>query len=212
MNFRITRRTFGIAAAGCVSAGALAAQEQDSVPAQEGPKPYEAEFTRDYEPPKFKLKWDKPQINREMATDFILFAHSDLKMVKKLLDKEPALLNAAMDWGKGDWETALGGASHMGRKDIAKFLLSRGARVDIFAATMLGMLDSVKEMLTFEPKLIDLRGPHGFDLHWHAQVGQDEAKPVLDYLQSIKKKKLRNIPFLKKKKVEGSKKVGSESK
>ena len=201
MNSRITRRTFGIAATGLVSTGALAACQQEE---KEVPKPYEAEFTRDYEPPKFKLKWDKPQVNRELASDFIIYAHSDLKMTQKLLDKEPALLNATMDWGKGDWETALGGASHMGRKDIAKFLISRGARVDIFAATMLGMLESVEEMLKFEPKLIDLRGPHGFDLHWHAQAGQEDAKPVLDFLQTIKKKELRELPFLKRRKKEGS--------
>lgn len=198
MNSRISRRTFGVATAGLVAAATVSADDKDADAKTDGPKPFEAEFTRDYEPPKFKLKWDKPQINREMATDFILFAHADLKMTQKLLDKEPALLNATMDWGKGDWETALGGASHMGRKDIAKMLISRGARVDIFAATMLGMLDTVKEMLTFEPKLIDLKGPHGFDLHWHAQCGQDDAKPVLDYLQSIKEKELRQIPFLKK--------------
>lgn len=202
MNSRVTRRTFGIATAGLISAGTLLADDKKSE--TEDPKPFEAEFKRDYEPPKFKLKWDKPQINREMASDFIIFAHSDLKMTQKLLDREPGLLNATMDWGNGDWETALGGASHMGRKDIAKFLISRGARVDIFAATMLGMLESVKEMLKLEPKLIDLRGPHGFDLHWHAQAGQDDAKPVLEFLQTIKKKELRELPFLKKKKKEAS--------
>ena len=115
------------------------------------PQPVEADFNRDYEPPKFKLKWDKPQINREMATDFILFAHSDLDKTKMLLDREPGLLNATMDWGNGDWETALGGASHMGRKDIAKMLIAREARVDIFAATMLAMVAAVKEMHSPSP-------------------------------------------------------------
>ena len=52
-------------------------------------------------------------------------------MVKVLLDNEPKLINATMDWGAGDWESGLGGASHMGRRDIAEYLLSRGARVDI---------------------------------------------------------------------------------
>ena len=197
------RRFFGFASAALLTAGASSIF-QDEKQEKAEPKAVEADFTRDYEPPKFKLKWDKKQINREMATDFILFAHSDLDKTKMLLDREPGLLNATMDWGNGDWETALGGASHMGRKDIAKMLIARGARLDIFAATMLGMTATVKEMLKFQPTLIDIKGPHGFDLHWHAQCGQEDAKDVLEFLQSIKEKKLRRIPFLEKKKTESA--------
>ena len=76
--------------------------------------------------------------------DFVIYAHSEPDMTKKLLDKEPALLNAAIDWGGGDWETGLGGASHMGRRDIVEILLERGARIDIFCAAMMGQLDAVK--------------------------------------------------------------------
>lgn len=82
-------------------------------------------------------------------------------MTKKLLEKEPMLVNSFMDWGGGDWESALGGASHMGRHDIVKFLLEKGARIDIFAATMMGQIGAVKAFLELEPKLIDARGPHG---------------------------------------------------
>lgn len=160
--------------------------------------PTEAAFTRDYDAPKFKPSWKKPQINRQMVQDFVIYAHSDLEMVKKLLAKEPALLNAAMDWGGGDWETALGGASHMGRRDIALHLIENGARVDLFASAMLGLLDAVKAMLTIQPKLIDAKGPHGFSLHVHAQAGAEQSKAVLDYLQSIKKLDLKPLPFLKK--------------
>jgi hypothetical protein len=62
---------------------------------------------------------------------------------------------------------------------------------------MLGQLDAVKALLELEPQLIDARGPHGFSLHFHAQVGGEAASPVLDYLQSIKKVELRPIPFMK---------------
>ncbi len=55
-------------------------------------------------------------------------------------------------------------------------------------------------MLDLQPSLIDAKGPHGFSLHFHAQVGQEGSKAVLDYLQTIKKKELRPIPFLKNKK------------
>jgi hypothetical protein len=204
---RISRRSFTVAAVGVLGAsyasstlgqdqsGSSATPPQDAE-AQPARGPIEAEFERDYQEPSFKPLWAKPQINRAMAQDFVIFAHSDLEMTKQLLDREPGLLNATIDWGAGDFESGLGGASHMGRKDIVELLLGRGARIDIFCAAMLGMLPAIKAMLEMEPALIDAKGPHGFSLHFHAQVGQEDAKPVLDYLQSIKEVELRPVPFL----------------
>jgi hypothetical protein len=186
----ISRRTFATLTTGIASA--------DEQPKAEPPKPTEAAFERDYPPPGFKPSWKKPQINRLMVQDFVIYAHSDLEMTKSLLEKEPALLNATMDWGGGDWESGLGGASHMGRRDIVGFLLEKGARIDIFCAAMMGQLDAVKAFLSLEPKLMEAKGPHGFTLHFHAQVGGKEAEHVLDYLQSIKKVELKPNPFLKK--------------
>ena len=211
MNEQWSRRTFGgvlVASAAswtCISQGAArAASPQDDKPAPEKKAdapagPVEAPFERDYAPPGFKPSWKKEQINRTMAQDFIIFAHSDLEMTKKLLEREPGLINASIDWGAGDWETALGGSSHMGRKDIVEFLLSKGARIDLFCATMLGQLDAVKAFLALEPALIDARGPHGFGLHFHAQVGGEKAKETLDYLQTVKTVELKPIPFLNQK-------------
>ena len=199
----MNRRKFAIATAGIIAAtqsSQITSAQEKQEPSDKQPGPVEAPFERDYEAPKFKPGWKKQQINRVMAQDFVIYAHSDLNMTKKLLDREPGLINATLDWGGGDWETALGGASHMGRKDIVKFLLSRGARIDIFCAAMMGQLDAVKAFLQLEPKLIDAKGPHGFTLHFHAQVGGEQSKPVLDHLQSIKKLELRPIPFLQKKK------------
>ncbi len=199
----LTRRLFNSSTIGLLAAGPTIGwtrglMQEENQPAS-NPGPQEAAFERDYDEPGFKPGWKQQQINRTMAADFVIYAHSDLEMVKMLLQREPGLLNASVDWGAGDYETALGGASHMGRKDIVRFLLGQGARIDIFCAAMLGMLDTVKEMLTIEPALIDAKGPHGFSLHFHAQVGQDEAQPVLDHLQSIKQIELRDVPFLKKK-------------
>lgn len=160
--------------------------------------PVEAEFSRDYPAPEFKPSWRKPQLNRTMVQDFIIYAHSDPEMTKKLLDREPTLINAVMDWGAGDWESALGGASHMGRRDIVEILLERGARIDIFCATMMGQLDAVKSFLTLQPKLIDARGPHGFSLHFHAQLAGKDADRMLAYLQSIKKLEMKPNPFVPK--------------
>lgn len=199
MRKHVTRRVFGIVAGAAVvgSTSQVGLSQDDSTVPKSGPM--ESPFERDYEVPSFKPSWKKPQINRLLAQDFVIYAHSNLDMVKKLLDREPGLLNASIDWGAGDWETALGGASHMGRKEIVEHLLSRGARIDIFCAAMMGQLDAVKAFLTLQPTLMDARGPHGFSLHFHAQIGGDSANTTLDYLQSIKQIELKPVPFLNKK-------------
>jgi hypothetical protein len=86
-------------------------------------------------------------------------------------ERPPALLNACWDWGGGDFETALGGAAHMGRRDIAELLLERGARLDVFAAAMLGMEEVVRAVLAADPAARDAPGPHGIPLVEHARAG-----------------------------------------
>ncbi len=199
MSESISRRTFAAAATGLVVGATAEADEKPKVdPPKTAAGPIEAPFERDYKAPGFRPSWKKQQINRLLVQDFVIFAHSDLDMTKKLLEREPGLINGTMDWGGGDWETALGGASHMGRRDIVSYLLEKGARIDIFCAAMMGQLDAVKSFLALQPNLIDAKGPHGFSLHFHAQVGGKDAEKVLDYLQSIKKIELRPNPFLKK--------------
>lgn len=127
----------------------------------------------------------KPALESKLVQEFVGNAHGDLARVKELLAQEPMLINATWDWGGGDFETALGAASHMGRKDIAEFLLEHGARLDIFAATMLGKLEIVKATLDAFPDVINTPGPHGIPLITHAEMGKDDAKEVLDYLKSL---------------------------
>jgi hypothetical protein len=187
----ISRRSFCTLAAGAAFAPATALSQDK----QAGPT--EAVFVRTYAEPGFKPGWKKPQLNRIMIQDFIIYAHSDLEMTKKLLDMEPMLINAFMDWGAGDWESGLGGATHMGRRDIVDLLLERGARIDIFTAAMMGRLDAVQSFLTLQPKLIDARGPHGFTLHFHGQLAGKDADRMVAYLQSVKKVELKPNPFVK---------------
>jgi hypothetical protein len=197
----IDRRTFAATFATSIVLGseALAADGPELGPMPRGVGfPTEAPFTRDYPKPDFNPAWKYQQINKLLVQDFVVFAHMDLAMVKKLVEKEPGLLNATMDWGAGDWESGLNAAAHMGRHDIVEFLLEKGARIDIFCAAMMGQLDAVRAFLTLQPRLIDARGPHGFfNLHVHAQFAKDGGK-TLDYLQSVKKIELKPLPFMKK--------------
>jgi len=102
-----------------------------------------------------------------------------------MLAEEPNLINGAIDWGNGDFETALGGASHMGRRDIAEYLLEHNARMDIFAATMLGRLDIVKAAVVAFPNIVNVPGPHGIPLIVHAEKGGQAANAVLEFLRPL---------------------------
>ena len=120
-----------------------------------------------------------------IVQDFVRKAHADLNGTKALLAEQPSLLNATWDWGGGDFETGLGGAGHMGNRDIAEFLIGQGARLDIFVAAMLGKIDIVRALVTAWPGLVQSKGPHGIPLLRHARAGGEPAKAVVDYLESV---------------------------
>ncbi len=127
----------------------------------------------------------KSALDVTLVQEFVGKSHGDLARVKELLAQEPALINAAWDWGGGDWETGLGAAAHMGRSDIANCLLENGARLDLFAAAMLGKLEIVRAALETYPQAIHIPGPHGIPLIAHAQAGGNDAIQVYEYLESL---------------------------
>lgn len=129
----------------------------------------------------------KPALDSTLVQEFVISGHGNLARVLELLEQEPMLINAAWDWGGGDWETALGGAAHMGRRDIALCLLENGARMDIFAAAMLGQVEIVRVMLEAFPDARQLRGPHGIPLLAHAKAGGQEAAAVVDLLEKLER-------------------------
>lgn len=113
-------------------------------------------------------------LKAELVEEFVRFGHHDMEGVRQMLDEYPTLINASWDWGNGDFETALGGASHMGERDIAEYLIRNGSRMDIFSAAMLGDLDIIKVMATAHPASLRSKGPHGITLLMHAQKGNSE--------------------------------------
>jgi hypothetical protein len=125
-----------------------------------------------------------PQLDPAKVQAFVASAHGDLDVVRSLLEEEPALVNAAWDWGGGDWETGLGAAAHMGRRQIGLYLLEHGARLDLFAAAMLGYFDVVTTILSDFPEMREALGPHGIPLVEHARVGGADARAVLELLEA----------------------------
>ena len=140
--------------------------------------PESADFVPDFS--EHHAQFDRARVKR-----FVIAGHGNLPAVKAMLAEEPNLINGAIDWGNGDFETALGGSSHMGRRDIAEYLLEHNARMDIFAATMLGQIDIVSAAVAAFPNIVHVPGPHGIPLIAHAEKGGPAAKAVLEFLRPL---------------------------
>jgi len=123
-----------------------------------------------------------PALPDEQVFEFVRAAHVDVDRTQEMLREEPGLLNATWDWGGGDFETALGGASHMGSREIAGLLLDHGARIDLFCAATMGMLEVVRSVVEVYPRAVEWKGPHGISLLRHAVLG--EAERVAEFLRS----------------------------
>ena len=120
-----------------------------------------------------------------LVKEFVGVAHKDIEKVKSMLQETPDLLNAVHNLGGWDWEDAIGAAGHVGIPELALFLLEKGARPTICVAAMLGKTDVIKAYITAFPNMKDAEGPHKISLVRHAKAGGENAKEVLEYLQSI---------------------------
>jgi len=121
----------------------------------------------------------RAHLNIKLVKDFVIAGHSNLVLIKEMLDEHPNLIYTAYDWGNGDYEQAIEGAAHLGNKDIVNYLIAKGARPNLFALTMLGKVNLVKPIIEAYPELLFSKGPHGLTFLHHAQVGK--SKELEDY-------------------------------
>jgi hypothetical protein len=171
----ITRRSLAFAPAAWLAARGLAAGRQTGGAAAPAPAAVP--------PPLPGGQFPAQPI--ELVRDTVIAAHGNVARLRTLVDRQQTLAKATYDWGFGDWESALGGASHVGNREIAEYLIANGAQPTIFSAAMLGQLDVVKAFVAAAPGIQALRGPHSISLLRHARAGGAAAKPVLDYLSVL---------------------------
>lgn len=126
-----------------------------------------------------------PALPAELVREFVNVGHGQLVPVKQMLGEHPTLLNAAWDWGGGDFEMAIEGAAHIGSVEVAQYLLDQGARANIFVLTMLGRTAAVKAMLAANPAWLNARGAHGLTLLHHARIGGEPARELLEHVTAL---------------------------
>ena len=91
--------------------------------------------------------------------------HKNREMIDVLLDAG-ANINERSRWWAGSF-----GVLDSADIELAPYLISRGAKLDIHAAARLGMIDEVREMLAANPQLVHARGGDGqFPLHFASTV------------------------------------------
>jgi hypothetical protein len=124
-----------------------------------------------------------PTQDPDLVRTVVAKAHVDYETVRELVTHRPALARSSWDWGFGDWESALGAASHMGRRDMAELLIAHGARPNLFTLAMLDQVDAVRVVCEANPGIQRNHGPHGITLLGHARNGK--ADRVTAYLEQL---------------------------
>jgi hypothetical protein len=182
MNRRTLLKTSSLAITG-FSIPSSICSKTDTIPFQESLK--------GGEPPKYF-----PNIDPKVISEVVGKSHFDLSRVKELVDIRPELSASVWEWRFGDFESAIGAASHVGRRDIALYLMSKGARPTLFTFAMLGAYGVVKSAIESAPGIQKITGPHGISLLEHAYAGErqkdsmtnEEIKNLeitIDYLTTL---------------------------
>lgn len=112
-----------------------------------------------------------PSTGDDDARAFVGACHGAIDRVRAMLADNRGLARAAWDWGFGDWETAIGAASHVENTEIIRLLLDAGARPDQFTFATLDNVDALRAILAADPAMRTNRGPHGIPLIEHARAG-----------------------------------------
>lgn len=143
-----------------------------------------------------KLPEHFPNIDPQVIAEVVGKSHFDLDRVKELVDKRPELSRSTWEWRFGDFESAIGAASHVGRRDIALYLIRKGARPTLFTFAMLGYFNVVKSAVDALPGIEEITGPHGISLLDHAYAGErmkdsmsaieiERLEQTIDYLTKL---------------------------
>lgn len=107
---------------------------------------------------------------------FTAVAIGERDRLKALIEAHPDLVNARNENG----DSLLLTAAYTGRKDLFELLLEKGAGVNVFEASALGLSDRVGEFLGADPSLANTYSHDGWTpLHLASFFGRKEVAGVL---------------------------------
>jgi len=126
--------------------------------------------------PELKGRIDEPLPHYSFDAPAILAAvHTENREIIDALLDFGANINGRSRWWAGSY-----GVLDTANPELAAYLIGRGAIVDIHAASRLGMIDRVRELLAADPQLVRVRGCDG-QLPLHLAATVEIAALLLDY-------------------------------
>ena len=87
-----------------------------------------------------------------------LIKQGEIEEVQQVLTLDPSLANAH----EPDGTSAVLIATYYGQPAIARLLIKYGANLDLFEASAVGELDTVRQMVSAQPELVNAVAPDGF--------------------------------------------------
>lgn len=113
---------------------------------------------------------ETPTFPHDEIEELVLAAHRDLETVEEIIEENPSYVNIPHEWGDGDTESAIQAAAHVGRRDIAEYLLENAGEYEIEVAAMMGDEAEVEAQLDALPELADRRAAHDIHVLAHAAI------------------------------------------
>ncbi|MCS7225071.1 MAG: ankyrin repeat domain-containing protein [Armatimonadetes bacterium] len=117
---------------------------------------------------------NEPLFNFDSPAIVVAASRGDLEMLKVLIEFG-AQINARSQWWAGGWGVLHWQSLHQRDPEVINFLIAHGAVVDAYAASGLGWLDRLDEILQADPEQVNSPGPDGLTpLHFarNPQVAQ----------------------------------------
>lgn len=103
-----------------------------------------------------------PELRRQVNAPLFSFGGRALIQARENRDVVDVLLEHGADLNlKSDWAPGPWGVLDNTKPDMAEYLISRGAVVDVFAAAALGKIDRLRELLDADPSLVHAKGGDG---------------------------------------------------
>jgi ankyrin repeat protein len=98
------------------------------------------------------------ELTDKVSDYFEALQSGDLDRVSEFIKADPTLVNAKSPSGA----SAVITATYHGRRNIAELLVSKGATLNVFEASALGVKERVRELVYASPDLVNAYSPDGF--------------------------------------------------
>jgi ankyrin repeat protein len=115
---------------------------------------------------------DRNGLSQVAVNEFVVLAHTQAEVVKRMHKANPALGTARAIWD----ESPIEAAAHMGLYDLALYFAEAGATISTCTAVILGLTDVVAKNLREDRNCVHERGAHDFPILSYTAFGPERTE------------------------------------